>query len=109
MPPHNVFITGGTGYIGSRLIPVLQARGHVVRALVRKGSEHKLPNGCDPIIGDALDESTFAQEISPSDTFVHLVGVPHPSPAKAELFRKIDLVSIRASVKAAVAGHVQHF
>ena len=30
----NIFVTGGTGYIGSRVIPELLARGHTVRALV---------------------------------------------------------------------------
>src|SRR5262245_26478581 len=96
----NVFITGGTGYIGSRVIPALIERGHTVRALVRPGSEKKLPHGAWPILGDALDASTFARHIAPSDTFIQLVGVAHPSPSKADEFRKIDLVSIQESVKA---------
>lgn len=40
--PHCVFIAGGTGYMGRRLIPRLLERGHKVRALVRRGSEFKL-------------------------------------------------------------------
>jgi nucleoside-diphosphate-sugar epimerase len=39
-----VFITGGTGYIGRRLIPV-QRQGCAVRARVRPGSERRLPPG----------------------------------------------------------------
>src|SRR5205814_1697664 len=34
--PHCVFVTGGTGYIGSRLIPMLHKRSYDIRALVRK-------------------------------------------------------------------------
>ena len=34
-----VFVTGGTGYMGSRLISLLQQRGHSVVALARTGSE----------------------------------------------------------------------
>jgi uncharacterized protein YbjT (DUF2867 family) len=108
--PRNVFLTGGTGYIGSRLIPLLLARGHKVRALARRGSEGKLPFGCEVIPGNALEKESFAHQIHPSDTFVQLVGVPHPSPAKAEQFRAIDLISVRASVAAAAeAAKIQHF
>jgi uncharacterized protein YbjT (DUF2867 family) len=105
----NIFITGGTGYVGRHLIPRLLERGHTVRALVREGSERKLPVGCSAVIGNALDRSSFAHLVSPSDTLVHLVGVPRPSPAKAREFRAIDLESIRASVPAAVEANIEHF
>lgn len=105
----NVFITGGTGYVGRELIPHLLERGHEVRALVRRGSEKRLPRGCEPVIGNALDASSFAEHVQPSDTFVQLVGVPHPSPAKAAEFKSIDLASVRASVSAAAGTGVKHF
>ena len=41
----HVFVTGGTGYLGRPLIRELLIRGHTVRALVRPGSEKKLPAG----------------------------------------------------------------
>lgn len=98
---HCVFIAGGTGYMGQRLIPRLLERGHEVRALVRPGSEKKLPTGCIPVLGNALDGASYADKISPADTFVQLAGVAHPSPAKAEEFRKVDLVSGLGAVAAA--------
>ena len=106
---HNIFITGVTGYIGSRLAPELVARGHAVRALVRAGSEGKLPQGVTAVPGNALEGSSFAKRIAPSDTFIQLVGVAHPSPSKAEEFRSIDLVSVRESIAAAQAAGVEHF
>src|ERR1041385_4151892 len=109
MAPRSVFITGGTGYLGRRLIPRLIERGHEVAALVRPGSERKLPSGSRAVPGNALDQSTFTNRIKPADTFVQLVGVPHPGPAKAKEFRAIDLVSARESVAAAVAAGVDHF
>ena len=105
----NVFMTGATGYIGHHLIPQLLRRGHVVRALVRDGSEKKLARGAIAVRGDALDRSTFAAQIAPSDTFVQLVGVAHPSPAKAAEFRAVDLVSVTESVAAACRSTIHHF
>lgn len=105
----NIFITGGTGYIGSRLIPPLLARGHRVKALVRKQSQGKLPPGAGRLYGDPLRKDSYADEVSPSDTFVHLIGTPHPSPSKAKQFQEIDLVSIQVATKAARDAGVRHF
>ena len=106
--PQSVFITGGTGYIGSRLIPRLRKRGHEIKALVRSGSESKLPDGALGVIGDALAIDSYTTEVRGSDTFVHLIGVSHPSPAKAKQFHNVDLVSIRVAIKAARDAGVRH-
>ena len=103
-----VFITGGTGYIGRALIDALRERGHATHALVRPGSESKLPRDTVTVIGDALDASTFASAIPPGTTLVHLVGTPHPSPAKAAEFQRVDLTSIRATTAAARRADVRH-
>jgi uncharacterized protein YbjT (DUF2867 family) len=105
----SVFITGGSGYMGRSLIPRLLERGHEVRALVRPGSEKKLPVGCIPVFGNALDGASYSKQIAPADTFVQLVGAAHPSPAKAAEFRPIDLVSGLGAVAAAKAAGIRHF
>ncbi|MBL7988378.1 MAG: NAD(P)H-binding protein [Chlorobi bacterium] len=104
-----IFITGGTGYIGSRLIPELIRRGHSVRALVRESSASKLSNGAVPVVGNALEASTFAGAIRPGETVIHLVGTPHPGPGKGAEFVAVDLASIQASVKVAAAVGVAQF
>jgi uncharacterized protein YbjT (DUF2867 family) len=104
-----VFITGGTGYIGTALIPILVERGHRLRALVRPGSKAKLPAQCEVVSGNALDANSYRQLIRPSDTFIHLVGVPHPSPAKGAEFRAIDLVSAREAIDACAELGMHHF
>ena len=108
-PSRLVFVTGGTGYMGRRVIPEILSRGHRVRALVREGSQGKLPAGCEPVVGNALDEKTFGSRVAPADTFLQLIGVAHPSPAKAAQFRAVDLASAKASARAAAAAGVGHF
>ena len=109
MPPRQIFLTGATGFLGSSLAAELLRRGHNVRALVRPGSRSRVPTGCDIVHGDALRAETYVDKVAPADTFVHLVGVSHPSPSKAEEFRKIDLVSAREAVNAAKPAGVDHF
>ncbi len=95
--------------MGRRVIPALLARGHRVRALVREGSQGKLPPGCETVVGNALDEKSFASRIAPANTFLQLIGVAHPSPAKAAEFRTVDLASAKASASAAASAGVAHF
>jgi uncharacterized protein YbjT (DUF2867 family) len=104
-----VFLTGATGYMGRRLSAELLRRRHHVVALVRKGSEAKAPAGCALVLGDALDAASYREWVPRGATFVHLVGVAHPSPAKAAEFLAIDLVSIRAAVNVAQFAEVSHF
>jgi uncharacterized protein YbjT (DUF2867 family) len=106
----DVFISGGTGYLGRQLIPQLLARGHGVGSIARPGSESKLPNGCRSATADALTASTFTAAIAPADTFIHLTGTPKPAPWKEREFRAVDKPSLEASVDAAVrSGTVRHF
>lgn len=107
--PFSVFISGGTGYIGAPLIRDLLARGHSISALVRSGSERKLPPGCEAVFGNALDASSYASRIVPSHTFVQLIGVSHPSPSKAAEFHAVDRVSALGAIGAARSAGIQHF
>lgn len=104
-----IFITGGTGYIGSRLIPVLLERGHRVRVLIRTGSTANLPAACEVVSGDPRDANSYRQLIRPADTFIHLFGVSHPFSAKAGESRAIELASARGAVDACAELGVRHF
>ncbi len=109
MTTHEVFVTGGTGYIGRPLVERLVARGHAVTALVREASATKIPPGAAVTVGNALDASTFIGAVPPADTFVHLVGVPRPNSFKGRAFRSVDLMSIQAGVRAAREVGIEHF
>ena len=109
MEKRQVFVSGGTGYVGRALIAQLIARGHRARVLARSGSERKVPAGAEVVPGNALAAATFASAVSADDVFVQLTGVEHPAPWKEQAFRAIDLVSLRASAEAAKSAGVRHF
>ena len=94
--------------MGRRLSAELVARGHSVRGLVRRGSEKHAALGCEGVTGDPLDASTYQNFVSGCETLVHLVGVAHPSPAKKQQFRTIDLASATQAIAAAASGGVRH-
>lgn len=93
--------------MGRSLITRLVNDGHEVRALVREGSEHKLPDGCEGVVGSAFKPREMP--CRGFDTFVHLVGTPHPAPWKGRQFREVDGASLNASVAAAAERRIAHF
>ena len=103
-----ILVTGGSGYIGTRLGSARSTRGHSVRALVRAESAARVPAGVEAVIGNALDGASIASVLGNGDTLVHLVGTLHPNPSKAQEFRRVDLASIRASVAAMKSSHAKH-
>ncbi|HEY7334638.1 MAG TPA: NAD(P)-dependent oxidoreductase [Bryobacteraceae bacterium] len=105
----DVFISGGTGYVGAALVRRLCARGHRVRVLARPGSEKKVGAGAGVVVGNALEAASFEGRIVPADTLVHLVGTSHPAPWKEREFRSVDLASLRASAQAAASAGISHF
>jgi len=77
----DVFVTGGTGYLGRAMIGALLNRQHSVRALTRPASLDRVPAGAAPMVGDALDSATFADallttEHPPATGTVRIVDVP---------------------------------
>ncbi len=104
-----VFIAGASGFLGRRLSAELLRRGHTVIALVRRGSEPRAASGAEIVVGDPFDPASYAPRLAGCDMYVHLIGVPHPSPAKAAQFRSVDLASAKVAVEAARRAGVSHF
>jgi nucleoside-diphosphate-sugar epimerase len=68
----NLFVTGGTGYLGSAVTAALLADGHKVRAHVRSiASADRLPAGVEPVAGDLGDAAWLRARIDESDGVVH--------------------------------------
>ncbi|KAJ3181516.1 hypothetical protein HDU87_001126 [Geranomyces variabilis] len=70
----HVFITGGSGLVGSEVIPLLVSAGHNVRALARseKSSHAVSALGATPVLGSQTDVATLSSEAARSDAVIHL-------------------------------------
>ena len=86
--PNEVVVTGGTGFIGSALIPELLDRDLPVTMLVRKpGSLPTEIHGDDRLrlfAGDAADRSALEKSIAGAHTVVHLATCAGADPDRAD-------------------------
>lgn len=77
-----IFLTGGTGFIGSHFINEAHNNGHEVFALRRLGSLSRIKLNKEPIwINGSLD-GNYVKELSKCDVYIHLAtfgASPQPS------------------------------
>jgi uncharacterized protein (TIGR01777 family) len=71
-----VFVTGGTGLIGSRLVPRLRERGDGVVVLTRRPAvaRERLPADCTFVEGDPMHPGPWMDALADCDGVINLVG-----------------------------------
>jgi nucleoside-diphosphate-sugar epimerase len=79
-----LFVTGGTGFVGSHFIQQALAAGHEVIAQRRPGSRPRLPLTFEPQWVDRALDQNFERELVGCDALVHLASHT-PNPPYAEL------------------------
>lgn len=100
-----VFVTGGTGFIGSGVVDELIAGGHEVLGLARSDrSAQKLKAaGATPVLGSLTDLSSLQKNAAETEGVVHLAYDPNMS----HFFKaaKTDRRAITAIAEATVSLH----
>ena len=93
-----VFLTGGTGFLGSEVARLLRERGDTVRALVRSPERATALSslGCELVQGDLSDEAALVELCRGTTAVVHCVAV-HDLGAPAQLRAEMVEANVRGT------------
>lgn len=110
----NILITGGTGFMGTYLVPLLLKQGHHIRLLVRDVEKaHKLfGNQCEIIYGDVEKKETMKGCCDGINVVYHmaaLMGHDSPSLEAFERFRAVNVEGVRNIVQIAEKEKIEKF
>ena len=106
-----VLVTGGTGFVGQAVIRALVQADHEVVALVRPGSESKLPHGVtvETAPGDVSDRVSLAHAAKDCQAMIHLVGIIREFPKRGITFQKMHYQATVNALSAARAAGVKRY
>lgn len=100
-----ILVTGAGGFVGRRLVPHLAARGHEVRAAVRR--EDGAPGDAAELwVGDLADTGDLAPATAGMDAVVHLAARVHiPNDTARDEYHRVNTeMTIRLANAAAASG-----
>ena len=103
-----ILVTGGTGFVGPKVVRALRDRDLSVRCLVRRPEQasNLAALGCDLAKGDVTDAASLADAATGCDCVVHLVAIRQGRP---EQFQRVMVDGTRNLVAAAEKAGVRRF
>ena len=107
----NVFVTGGTGFVGREIVRELHDAGHSARLLVRNANPAVLRLAerfhAEIRQGDLLDAASLPKTMQGTEAVIHLVGII--SEFDGQTFENIHARGTKNVVQAALIAGVKRF
>jgi nucleoside-diphosphate-sugar epimerase len=106
----DVFVTGGSGFIGGRLIERLRADGHEVRALARSdgAAERIRARGGNPVVGDVTDPESLRAGAEGCELAFHAAAALGDW-GRREEFERVNVEGTRNVLRACADAGVRRF
>ena len=105
-----ILVTGGTGFVGPKIVHALRAEDRPVRALVRNAASRSAQTlaswGVELAQGDMTDRESLRRAVDGCETVVDLVALVRGSP---ETYERVMIRGTRDLVDAAKAAGVRRF
>ena len=98
-------ITGGTGFVGARLLRLAREAGHEITALTRRSRQAM--DGVEWVQGDLSSRDALHRLVKDADAVIHVAGVISAPDAKG--FEEGNVAGTLALLAAATAGGVRRF
>jgi uncharacterized protein YbjT (DUF2867 family) len=105
-----ILVTGGTGFVGPRVVHALRSRELPVRALVRDraGGAQLVAWGCELAEGDLTRPESVRAAVEGCDTVVHLVSIRTGKPRDFEAIMAQGTRDLVDEARAAGVGRFVH-
>ncbi|MEO6297606.1 MAG: complex I NDUFA9 subunit family protein [Dokdonella sp.] len=109
MKPQKIVLLGGTGFVGSHLLPRLHADGHTITVLSRNREKHRelgvLPRVM-VVNADVHDHATLARHLAGADAAINLVGILNERGGDGRGFQKAHVELTQTLLAACAAAGV---
>jgi nucleoside-diphosphate-sugar epimerase len=109
-----IFLTGGTGFIGSYILAELVREGHVVRALRRERPvpswlSREIAEKVEWVSGDILDVALLNEQVRGCDRIIHAAALVSFDPGERRKLFSLNIEGTANLVNAALENNIPDF
>src|SRR5215470_8838365 len=111
-----IFLTGGSGFIGSRLAPLAIQSGHDVTVVTpiktpaeRTRCDALAKAGIKLVVAPLEDSAVIARELQGQDVVIHLAAAQHEAEQPESYFHRVNVEGTRSLLDLAAKAGVRRF